>query len=59
MSSLQLEKVYEPGRFEPHWAKWWIDEGLFVASTESSKPMFSLVVPPTNVTGRLAHGAHV
>ena len=56
MSFLQLEKVYEPGRFEPHWSKWWVDEGLFVASSESSKPMFSLVVPPPNVTGALHMG---
>ncbi len=56
MSSLQLDKVYEPGRFEPHWAKWWVDEGLFVASAESSKPAFSLVVPPPNVTGALHMG---
>ena len=56
MSSLQLEKVYEPGLFESHWSKWWVDEGLFVASANSSKPMFSLVAPPPNVTGALHMG---
>ncbi len=56
MSSLQLEKVYEPGLFEAHWSKWWVDEALFVASADSSKPMFSLVAPPPNVTGALHMG---
>ena len=53
---MTLEKVYEPQQFEPHWAKWWVEEGLFVASTDGSKPSFSLVVPPPNVTGALHMG---
>ena len=53
---MALEKVYEPQQFEPHWAKWWVEEGLFVASTDGSKPPFSLVVPPPNVTGALHMG---
>jgi len=24
-SPMEIEKVYEPQRFEPHWAKWWVD----------------------------------
>ncbi len=52
----QLEKVYEPQHFEPHWATWWIEEGLFVADPDSSKPVYSLVVPPPNVTGALHMG---
>jgi len=23
-----IDKVYEPQRFEPHWAQWWIDSGV-------------------------------
>ena len=30
---MQIEKVYEPQRFEPHWAQWWIDSGIFHASS--------------------------
>ena len=22
---MEIEKVYEPQRFEPHWAKWWVE----------------------------------
>ena len=53
---MQLEKVYEPQRFEPHWAQWWIDEGIFHADAQNPAPVFSLVIPPPNVTGSLHIG---
>lgn len=53
---MQIEKVYEPQRFEPHWAQWWMDRGLFAADADSPKPVFSLAIPPPNVTGNLHMG---
>src|SRR3984893_16579336 len=53
---MQLEKVYEPQRFEPRWAQWWIDAGIFHADVNSKAPVFSLVIPPPNVTGSLHIG---
>src|SRR5438270_1857310 len=53
---MQIEKVYEPQRFEPHWAQWWIDSGIFRAYAKSSGRVFSLVIPPPNVTGVLHIG---
>jgi valyl-tRNA synthetase len=54
---MQIEKVYEPQRFEPHWAQWWIDSGIFRASNKASGGrVFSLVIPPPNVTGSLHIG---
>ncbi len=53
---MELEKVYEPQRFEPHWAQWWIDSGIFHASVHPGRPIFSLVIPPPNVTGSLHMG---
>ena len=53
---MQIEKVYEPQRFEPHWAQWWIDSGIFQASNRSTGRVFSLVIPPPNVTGSLHIG---
>jgi valyl-tRNA synthetase len=57
---MQIEKVYEPQRFEPHWAQWWIDSGIFRASGSPSGSaagrVFSLVIPPPNVTGSLHIG---
>ncbi len=51
---MEIEKVYEPQRFEPHWAEWWVDQQLFRA--EPGQPYFSLVIPPPNVTGSLHMG---
>ncbi len=53
---MEIEKVYEPQRFEPHWAQWWIDRGIFRASNSAPGRMFSLVIPPPNVTGSLHIG---
>ena len=53
---MQIEKVYEPQRFEPHWAQWWIDSGIFRASAKAGGRVFSLVIPPPNVTGSLHIG---
>src|ERR1035438_3053864 len=53
---MQIEKVYEPQRFEPHWAQWWIDSGVFHASQKALPRVFSLVIPPPNVTGSLHIG---
>ena len=53
----EIEKVYEPQRFEPHWAKWWVDEKLFRVEPSPGDPnCFSLVIPPPNVTGSLHMG---
>ena len=52
---MQLEKVYEPQRFEPHWAAWWIESGIFRASGVAGRS-FSLAIPPPNVTGSLHIG---
>jgi len=53
---MQLDKVYEPQRFEPHWAQWWIESGLYKAEIKPGKPVFSIVIPPPNVTGSLHIG---
>ncbi len=53
---MQVEKVYEPQRFEPHWAQWWIDSGIFRAFPENPGRVFSLVIPPPTVTGVLHIG---
>jgi valyl-tRNA synthetase len=53
---MQIDKVYEPQRFEPHWAQWWIDSGIFRANPTDPGRVFSLVIPPPNVTGSLHIG---
>ncbi len=55
---MQLDKVYEPQRFEQHWAQWWNDSGIYRADAAAAQhcPMFSIVIPPPNVTGSLHIG---
>ena len=53
---MELEKTYEPQRFEPRWAEWWVESGIFHADPHAPGPRFSLAVPPPNVTGSLHIG---
>ena len=53
---MQLDKAYDPSRIEAAWAERWVKEGLFQADAASDKPVFSLVIPPPNVTGALHMG---
>ena len=53
---MEIEKVYEPQRFEPRWAERWIEWGVFRPDGKSTAPVFCLVIPPPNVTGSLHMG---
>jgi len=53
---MDLDKAYEPQRFEPRWAQWWVETGIFHADASRPGQRFSLVVPPPNVTGSLHIG---
>jgi valyl-tRNA synthetase len=55
----ELSKAYEPGAIEARWAQYWIDQKLFAVATppaDSTQPVFTLLLPPPNVTGRLHMG---
>ena len=51
-----LPKTYEPAAVEPKWYARWDEGGCFLADAHSSKPAFSIVIPPPNVTGILTLG---
>ena len=54
-----LPKAYEPGAIETRWAEYWINEKLFSTPTPApgeTRPVFTLLLPPPNVTGRLHMG---
>jgi valyl-tRNA synthetase len=53
-----IPKAYEPQNFESKWYQRWLDHESFKADPTSSKPAFSIVIPPPNVTGVL-HMGHV
>jgi valyl-tRNA synthetase len=55
----ELPKAYEPGAIETRWADYWIEEKLFSTPTPAegeTRPVFTLLLPPPNVTGRLHMG---
>ena len=54
-----LPKAYEPGAIETRWAEFWIKEKLFSVPTPppgETRPVFTLLLPPPNVTGQLHMG---
>src|SRR5262245_57892621 len=57
--SRELPKAYDPSAIEQRWAEYWLKENLFAAPTPppgSKQPVFALLLPPPNVTGRLHMG---
>ncbi|MBI3645155.1 MAG: valine--tRNA ligase [Acidobacteriales bacterium] len=55
----ELPKAYEPGAIEARWAEYWVREKLFHVETPAAgetRPVFTLLLPPPNVTGRLHMG---
>jgi valyl-tRNA synthetase len=55
----ELPKAYEPGAIETRWAEYWVQEKLFHVETPAPgdpRPVFTLLLPPPNVTGRLHMG---
>src|SRR5512140_2783239 len=54
----EISKAYEPQAVEEKWYEFWLKSDCFVAEPGSSKPPYSIVIPPPNVTGML-HMGHV
>ena len=56
MSLRQLEKTYNPGQVEERWYQFWSAKDYFRAEVEHPGPVYSIVIPPPNVTGSLHVG---
>jgi valyl-tRNA synthetase len=53
----ELAKAYEHQEVEARWYRFWVDRGLFHGDeTDRTRPAFSIVLPPPNVTGSLHLG---
>jgi valyl-tRNA synthetase len=52
----EIAKAYEPQQIESRWAEFWVKEELFRADATAPGPVFSIVIPPPNVTGSLHIG---
>ncbi|MGC1679602.1 MAG: class I tRNA ligase family protein, partial [Candidatus Binataceae bacterium] len=53
---MELGKTYDPKAAEERWFQQWIELGYFKADPERPGPVFSIVIPPPNVTGQLHLG---
>jgi len=53
---LELSKTFDAKSAEERWFQLWIDRGYFKADPSRSGPVFSIVIPPPNVTGALHLG---
>lgn len=51
-----LADRYSPQEVESNIYKWWEDAGYFKSQDQSTKPPFSIILPPPNVTGFLHLG---
>ena len=56
MDAQTLSKAYEPSGVEEKWYAFWMEGGFFRADSHSTKPQYSIVIPPPNVTGSLHMG---
>ncbi len=52
----EISKAYEPQSVEDKWYQFWLDGKFFTANEKSTKPAYSIVIPPPNVTGVLTMG---
>ena len=56
MSIENLEKNYDSSKVENRWYEFWENNHLFAPTDDDTKPSFSIVIPPPNVTGKLHMG---
>ena len=52
----ELPKTYSPGDFEDKIYADWCEKGYFTPTIDHSKPSFTIVIPPPNITGQLHMG---
>ena len=52
----ELPKTYDPSSFEERIYSSWCEEKRFTPIIDKSKPHYSIVMPPPNITGQLHMG---
>jgi valyl-tRNA synthetase len=52
----EIAKAYDPQQIEGRWAEFWVKGNLFRADANAPGRVFSIVIPPPNVTGSLHIG---
>src|SRR5437867_463742 len=56
MQQQEIPKTYDPKLKEQSWYSFWERRGYFLGDNKTSKPRFSTVIPPPNLTGSLHMG---
>jgi valyl-tRNA synthetase len=54
----EFPKSFEPQTSEKKWSAQWLNNNIFASNNQSTKPAYSILMPPPNVTGIL-HFGHV
>lgn len=52
----EMPKAYEPKKVEDKWYQFWLKNNYFRAEIDHEKKPFTIIMPPTNVTGELHVG---
>src|SRR5262245_3414155 len=52
----ELPKAYDPQAAQQRWLQFWDEQGYFHTRPDSNPHVFSIVIPPPNVTGALHMG---
>ncbi|HEV2341432.1 MAG TPA: valine--tRNA ligase [Candidatus Acidoferrales bacterium] len=52
----EIPKAYEPQEIERRWAQSWFEDGLYRAESSHPGEVFSIAIPPPNVTGSIHIG---
>ena len=52
----ELNKTYNPSEFEERIYKDWCEKSYFTPVIDKSKPSYTIVIPPPNITGQLHMG---
>ncbi len=53
---MEIGTRYEPKNIESTLYKKWVEKGYFTPKMDDSKPKYSIVIPPPNITGRIHMG---
>jgi valyl-tRNA synthetase len=53
---VELSDRYQPEQVEKRTYEWWVSQKYFSASDVSTKPPYTIILPPPNVTGSLHMG---
>jgi valyl-tRNA synthetase len=52
----EMPKAYDPKKVEEKWYQFWLKNNYFHAEIDHKKKPFTIIMPPTNVTGELHIG---